>query len=496
MLNRPYSTSLSPLLALLLAGCGARTPLEAETDLADEGGSSTDSDSSTSSASDESGDAGTTETGESTTGPGECGNGIVEGDEECDDSNEVELDGCDASCNLAPNHLNGLDTGGTHTCAIGDEGQLRCWGSGENGRLGYGNTQTIGDDEPASAAGDVDVGGAVKQVVTGSAHTCALLHTGQVRCWGYGYWGRLGYGNTQDIGDDETPASAGDVDLGGPVNSLAAGYNHTCAIMQSGNVRCWGHGGAGQLGYGNTEAVGDDETPASMGDVSLPDVVIALALGQAHSCAILKDGTAQCWGEYEHGKIGFANQQNVGDDELPTSGGPIDVGGTVAQISAGAGHTCALLTSGGVLCWGSAFYSALGYQNEEHLGDDEPEASGGALDLGTGLVRGITTTTTHNCALMQGDTLRCWGNNADGKLGYGHANDIGDDEAPGSGGDVSVGGPVAQVATGNSHTCARLTSGALRCWGRNESGQLGYGHTESIGDDESAANAGDVPWWP
>ncbi len=166
-----------------------------------------------------------------------------------------------------------LATGNAHTCALLDRGAVRCWGAGSFGRLGYGNTDDIGDDEIPASAGDVDVGGTVTQIAAGSAHTCALLDRGAVRCWGAGSFGRLGYGNTDDIGDDETPASAGDVDVGGTVTQIAAGGAHTCALLDTGAVRCWGLGGLGKLGYGNTDDIGDDETLASAGDVDVGGIV-------------------------------------------------------------------------------------------------------------------------------------------------------------------------------------------------------------------------------
>jgi alpha-tubulin suppressor-like RCC1 family protein len=137
-----------------------------------------------------------------------------------------------------------------------------------------------GDDEtPVEAAaagfgGDVDVGGPVIQIAAGDIHTCALLATGKVRCWGGNDDGLLGYGHTLDLGDDETPAEAaagvgGDVDVGGPAVQLAAGGNHTCALLATGAVRCWGFGFRGQLGYGDQSTIGDDETPASVGDVPI-----------------------------------------------------------------------------------------------------------------------------------------------------------------------------------------------------------------------------------
>ena len=154
-----------------------------------------------------------------------------------------------------------LSAGGFHTCAILDDGALRCWGSGVSGQLGYGNTITIGDDETPASAGDVPVGDRVVQVAAGSTHTCALLASASVRCWGSGGQGRLGYGNTITIGDDETPASAGDVPMGDRVVQVAAETSHTCALNSTGSVRCWGQGSFGRLGYGNINHIGDDEDP-------------------------------------------------------------------------------------------------------------------------------------------------------------------------------------------------------------------------------------------
>ncbi len=79
------------------------------------------------------------------------------------------------------------------------------------GQYRYGNTTNIGDNEAPATAGDVNVGGLVVQLAAGGYHTCALLEMGAVRCWGQGQYGQLGYSNTNDIGDNETPASAGDV---------------------------------------------------------------------------------------------------------------------------------------------------------------------------------------------------------------------------------------------------------------------------------------------
>ena len=202
-----------------------------------------------------------------------------------------------------------ISTGGRHSCLL-KEGKLACWGKGNLGPLGYGNTDDIGDDENPLEAGFVDVGEEIKEIALGDSHSCALLRSGNVRCWGNGNEGRLGYGNTNDIGDDETPASAGNVDLGGEVKQIAAGYAHTCALLTNGNVHCWGWGEYGRLGYGNTDDIGDDETPASVGNVNIGAPVERISVGSDHSCALLTNGEARCWGRGNSGALGYANYRS------------------------------------------------------------------------------------------------------------------------------------------------------------------------------------------
>ena len=88
-------------------------------------------------------------------------------------------------------------------------------------------------------------------------HTCVLLVGGNVRCWGDGGGGQLGYGNSNDIGDQPGEMPPANVNLGGPVEQLFVGGAHNCALMGDGTLRCWGANNYGQLGYGNTNSVGD-----------------------------------------------------------------------------------------------------------------------------------------------------------------------------------------------------------------------------------------------
>lgn len=418
-----------------------------------------------------------------------CGDGIVNLDEACDDGNDQNGDGCEADCSLSPTAAIQIAAGGAHTCALLDTGAVRCWGDGSFGQLGYGNSEIIGDDETPASAGNVDVGGTVTQIASGALHTCALLDTGAVRCWGRGFFGQLGYGNTENIGDDETPASVGDVDLGGTAVQIAAGVNHTCALLDTGNVRCWGNGVA--LGYGNFETIGDDEVPASAGDVNVGGIVEKITAGDHHTCALLDTGAVRCWGSGFFGQLGYGNTRTVGVSEDPASAGDVDLGGSAKEISAGQFHTCAVLDTGAVRCWGLGDLGQLGYGNTEIIGDDEVPASAGDVNVG-GTVVQISANENHTCALLDTGNVRCWGSSSFGQLGYGNTETIGDDEVPASAGDVNVGGRVTAISAGANHTCALLDTGSIRCWGQGGFGELGYGNTENIGDDEVPASVGDV----
>ncbi len=152
-----------------------------------------------------------------------------------------------------------LDAGDEHTCAILTDRTVRCWGKGLAGRLGYGNEDNV---LTAGAGGPVNLGAGrtARAIVAGDFHTCALLDDGSVRCWGFGANGRLGYGSSANV---LSPATAPAVDLGAgrTATAITAGASHTCAILDNGAVRCWGNGVSGRLGYGNQPSIGDDETP-------------------------------------------------------------------------------------------------------------------------------------------------------------------------------------------------------------------------------------------
>jgi len=379
-----------------------------------------------------------------------------------------------------------------HSCAIVAGTGVRCWGFGGAGRLGYGNTLTIGDDEDPGAAGPVILGGNATAISAGGFHTCAVLDDASVRCWGFGGDGRLGYANTNDIGDDEHPAAAGPVPLGGGARAISAGGGHTCAVLVDGTVRCWGFGSDGRLGYGNGSSIGDDETPGSVGPVELGLAADAIAAGRDHNCAVLRDGSVRCWGYGFQGRLGYGNTVTIGENETPASVGPVDLGAdrTARAISAGNGHTCALLDDATVRCWGYAGNGRLGVPDpspvRNDIGDNETPGSMPPVALG-GAALAISAGDAHSCALLEDGGVRCWGFGADGRLGYANTRDVGDDEHPAAVGpvDLGAGRRAVAISAGGRHTCARLDDGSVRCWGAGFTGRLGLCDERDVGDDET-----------
>ncbi|MEQ1701625.1 MAG: hypothetical protein ABMA25_16065, partial [Ilumatobacteraceae bacterium] len=410
--------------------------------------------------------------------------------------------------------------GGQHTCAVLSNSRLSCWGANASGQLGYGNTTRIGDDE-TPAANPVNNGWVptptsrmVTAVAANDLHSCALLENGTITCWGYNQIGQLGYGNTNTIGDNETPATnpvnGGTVVLPGAraSSALSAGGNHTCALLDNGTVSCWGIALNGQLGYANTNNIGDNETPA--GNSSINGGIVgfaaarsatALATGESHTCALLDNGRVTCWGLNANGQLGYGNTTTVGVIDFPSTNSDfvaLPNGRAATAIAAGAYHTCALLDNGTVTCWGVNTNGQLGYGNTNVIGDNEtPDANpvnGGLVALPAGrTVAAVTGGGNHTCALLDNGTIMCWGLDNFGQLGYGNTNDIGDNETPTanpvSGGIVALpaGRTATAVTAGANHTCAALDNSTVTCWGSNVTGQLGYGNTNAIGDNETPA---------
>ncbi len=404
-----------------------------------------------------------------------------------------------------------LSLGARHSCAVSTTGKVRCWGSGELGRLGLGNTDNVGDVNLPYASDTISLNAEAVSIAAGGAHTCALVEGPKVQCWGNNASGQLARHDTEAIGDDEVPLNQGFADILDISSRVVTGTDHTCVLRSDGRVLCWGRGAEGQLGLGNTDTLGDDEDDELFHEVALMEIVDDVSAGHQHTCAVLQTGIVSCWGRGTEGQLGYGNTDNLADDEPFVGMANETLRGLVSRVTAGYSHTCVLFLDGEVSCWGSNGHGELGYGNTDAIGDDEDlclpidpelcappeEVDAGAEpccaprlvslgEMATQVVAGREFT----CALLESGDVRCWGNGADGRLGYGNTDNIGDDsgEVPSSVGVVDVGGKVARLAAGESHVCALLESGDVRCWGNGADGRLGYGNTDNIGDD-----SGEVP---
>jgi alpha-tubulin suppressor-like RCC1 family protein len=360
---------------------------------------------------------------------------------------------CEASL-VAPSRI---ASGGLHTCAISGTGVM-CWGENSLGQLGVGEV----DAHPlpvmvAGLEGSVVVG-----VAAGGGHSCALLEDGTARCWGQNTSGQLGTGDTvQSL--EPLPV----VGLKGAV-ALSAGDSHTCAILADGSAKCWGLNGNGEIGKGDS---GPDNVLAPTAVSNLKGV-IQMASGANHTCAVLSDCTAKCWGSGAYGQIG--NNGN-GVAVIPTT--VLDVADKqpltgVVGLGAGVNHTCAILKSGGgVKCWGeNSFQQAAGPQAFGQPLATQVDGLSGTTDVAGGR--------NYTCARRSNGSVRCWGSRSYGMLGDGVVEEGSIAATPVLLTHLGVAAEITAGTVGASKhgfTCALLADKSAACWGRGDYYQQGSG---------------------
>jgi alpha-tubulin suppressor-like RCC1 family protein len=277
-----------------------------------------------------------------------------------------------------------VGAGKAHTCAV-HSGALTCWGANSAGQLGRGAPGTS-SDVPTPVAGSLS---GVTAVALGDQHSCALA-AGVVSCWGANGRDQLG-----GLPAGATPAAV--PGLGSGVTALASGLDHVCAI-RGGDVLCWGSNSSGQLGRGALG--GSSPVPTALGLTS----VVALALGDAHSCALSQPASGApvlfCWGANGDGQLGVSGSTVA----APTS---VLLGSArPTLLTAGSAHTCiAQGDPGGMRCFGNDSLGQLGV------------ASGSGPVPLPGLPFGVAAGGNHSCAVQTDGLLYCWGANDDGEVG-------------------------------------------------------------------------------
>lgn len=418
-----------------------------------------------------------------------------------------------------------IAAGGRHTCALGDDGRVKCWGLNLAGQLGLGDRLKRGldVDQLGDALPYVDLDMQVVAIAGGARHTCAIGDAGQVKCWGENADGQLGVGDAMRRGRE--PGEMGAALLAAPLDfaavAITVGARHTCARSIADAVQCWGANEDGQLGRVGRHARGDG--PDELGGVvALPEGARQVVAGDRHTCAITAGGL-RCFGDNTTGQLGLGAEW-----DRAAAYPAVDLGFVATQVSVGAAHACALGDAGQVKCWGSAEdqqvispYPRVG-AGPDQLGEAlEPvllgrpavriaaghaascalRTDGAFLCWGradqSGAPRGVSAVALGMqvvdfsigdhiaCALGAEGQVKCWGDNRDGALGIGDrmrrpaARLSEPDGLP----FIDLVGPALQVTTGRHHACALLTDGQVRCWGANDAGQLGLGDREQRGDE-------------
>ncbi|MBI2060983.1 MAG: hypothetical protein HYT87_14550 [Nitrospirae bacterium] len=339
----------------------------------------------------------------------------------------------------------GLDGGTLHMCALVSEGTVRCWGGGNVGQLGDGGTTVAAGSPvvPSSLTG-------VVALATGTTHSCAVTSDGGVKCWGNN--------GTGQVGDGTTTTRLTPVAVTGLSNAVAidAGKAHTCALAAEGSVKCWGLNFAGQLGDGTSLS---KNTPVA---VSTLTGAVAVETGggydvtSGHTCALIFDGTVNCWGYGARGALGNGSGINKHS--------PVAVSSLTNAVSvmAGVEHSCALLADGAARCWGRDNYGQLG---------DGTTTNASVPVAVTSLTNAIAMAGgyTHTCALLSNGAVKCWGRNNSGQLGDGTTTDS---LIPVN---VTSLSSVVALGGGEEFTCAMISDGTIKCWGENNLGQIGDG---------------------
>ena len=338
-----------------------------------------------------------------------------------------------------------ISAGASHTCALLDDASVKCWGANGSGQLGLGDIaprgdgpNEMGDSLPAVSLG---AGRTATAVSSGSTHSCALLDDGTVKCWGSGAFGALGQGTVFARGDgpnemgDNLPAVS--LGTGRTATAISAGAGFTCALLDDASVKCWGSNFSGELGLGDAANRGD--VSGEMGD-ALPAVDLgagrtatAITTGANHTCAVLDNASVKCWGLNNLGQLGAGDTSGRGDNpnEMGDFNGGVDLGPglTATAVSAGSSHTCALLNNARVKCWGAGFFGALGGFDASNRGDGLMEMGEFLLAVDVGTDRTVTAVTTGHdftCARLDNGAVKCWGNNSSGSSGLGDTTNRGD----------------------------------------------------------------------
>ena len=347
-----------------------------------------------------------------------------------------------------------VEVSGQYSCGLNDDGEILCWGSNVSGELG------LTDVSIATTPTLVPTGETMIDVSTGPGHACGIDESGSVHCWGRNFVGAVDPGVITDEQLPPTEVSA----LSDPATRVVTGATTTCALIEGGEIWCWGYNAQGEIGRDvSVEAIigpGAVDSDATFVDVSMT----------GHSvCALTDDAEVYCWGENRYGA--------VGDGSFENRSTPVAVQGNQQweSVSAGTSHSCGIDTEGETWCWGSNGFGEIGDRRSLNRFDPEPV-------VGDGLRFDRLITGNFNVCGVEhgGDEVYCWGRNDHSQ------------HQQASPGHSSAPAPIGQwspdvMALGDAFGCGidldGGQAGPLRCWGSNGQGRLGIGqHPHATAD--------------
>jgi len=341
-----------------------------------------------------------------------------------------------------------ISTGSQTTCVVSSTGGLKCWGEGVTGKLGNGTN--LDSTTPVDVTGMTS---GVAQVAVGFDHTCALTTSGGVKCWGqnrnvYGnYGGQLGNGT---FNHSNTPVNV--VGLSSGVTQIVVGQSWSCALTNTGGVKCWG------LQGDSVSLTVPVEVPG------MSSGIIGIEAGYSNICGITSSGGIKCIGHVVDGRLSNSMSYTSSLDVPQLSVG-------VEAFTLGYFHACFVMSStGGVKCWGNNNWRQLGVGSQ--TGGWAPYSSNPSdvIGLSSGAVS-ISAGGQHTCVITTSSTVKCWGSNDAGQLGNGS---ITTQTAVVTALNLSN---VIAISSGDNYTCALLQDNSVKCWGGNGKGQLGDGTT-------------------
>ncbi len=352
-----------------------------------------------------------------------------------------------------------IAVGGSHACAVRSVSPYAvCWGSDAEGQLGSGGG-SASTNRPVAVSGATS---AYRQVVAGNVHSCARTSGGSALCWGDDFFGQLG--NDTARVDSQSPVAIAGVTN---VSALGSGNNHTCAVTSDRTMFCWGINLWGNIGTGGTST----EEPVPVQTRFSDWATTSFGGGLGHTCARRLTGQVSCWGENGSGMLGTGTTS-----DLLVPGLPVLYLGGFSHVGGGNAHTCARRDSGEISCWGSDSQGGLGNGSYSTATLQEPQG----INYGVGAE--VEAGVSFACARSVSGSVSCWGHDLYGQVGNGAG--VTDTEAPST---VSGFADARDLAVGPYHACVARLNGTVRCWGRNDAGQIGSGGTVGVDQHTSVA---------